>query len=81
MYCTSCVSGKTGPTIFLLKGQGRRDNDTDDFLIKYGCRKGLMIIMTPNAFMTTEAWEQMTPNIYRGFRSVNPYVEANQQWL
>ena len=31
MYRIGCVSGKTGPTIFLLKGQQRRDNYTDNF--------------------------------------------------
>ena len=81
MYRTSCVSGETRPTIFLSKGQQRRNNYTDDFLIKYGCRKGSTIVMTPNTFMTTEAWEQMNPNICCGLRSINPYVEANPQWF
>ena len=80
MYRTGCVSGETGPTVFLLKGQRKRDNYTDDFLVKFGCRKGSTIIMTPNAFMTTEAWEKMTPYVCRGLREINPYVEANPAW-
>ena len=33
-------------------------------------------ICTPNIYM-----EQITPNICRGLRSINPYVEANPQWF
>ena len=37
--------------------------------------------MTPNAFMNTEAWEEMPPNICEGLRNINPFVKENIQWF
>ena len=37
-------------------------------------------MMTPTAFMTTEAWEEMTPSIIEGLRSVSAAAKANPQW-
>jgi hypothetical protein len=38
-------------------------------------RRGSTIIMTETAFMTTEAWEEMT------CRAINKYIAANPQWF
>ena len=35
--------------------------------------------MTPNAFMTTEAWVEMTPHLLKGYRSLR-YLKENPQW-
>ena len=37
--------------------------------------------MAPYAFMTINVWEQMTPNVVKGLRNINPVVAANPQWF
>ena len=37
--------------------------------------------MTPNAFMTTEAWEEMSPKICKGLRDIKSFIKANPQWF
>ena len=48
--------------------------------MKYGAAPGSEVVMTETAFMTTEAWEKITPMLLRGYRKINKYVEANPQW-
>ena len=48
------VGGSTGPTIFLLKGEKKREHFTNEFLVKHGCAPGSTIIMTENAYMIDE---------------------------
>ena len=76
MYRTGCVNGDTGPTMFLLKGKCKRKHYTDEFLKQYGAKPGSTVIMTPSAFMTIEAWEQMTPKLVKGLCNINPVVAA-----
>jgi hypothetical protein len=52
---------------------------TDKFLTKHGMAEGLTNIMTPTAFVTKEAWEEMTPFVIKGIRSID-IVKANPQW-
>ena len=81
MYRTECVAGDTGPTVFLLKGVRKRQGFTDAFLEKKcEAKVGSTIIMTPNAFMTIDAWEAMTPSVCKGLRNINKFVAANPQW-
>jgi hypothetical protein len=81
MYRTGTVAGDTGPTVFLLKGIRKRPGFTDAFLeSKCEAKLGSTIIMTPNAFMTIDAWEAMTPSICKGLRNINKFVAANPQW-
>ena len=35
--------------------------------------------MTPNMFMTMEAWVEMTPHLLTGYQSI-PYLKDNPQW-
>jgi hypothetical protein len=41
--------------------------------------EGSTIIMTPTAFVMEEAWEEMTPFVIKGIRSID-IVKANPQW-
>jgi hypothetical protein len=41
--------------------------------------EGSTTIMTPTAFVTEEAWEEMTPFVITGIRSME-IVKANPQW-
>jgi hypothetical protein len=77
---TGTVAGDTGPTIFLLKGTKKRVFFTDDFLQRHGMAIGLTIVMTENAYMTDEAWLEVSQSIVKGCRSM-PYVADNPKWL
>ena len=76
---TGTCAGTTGPTIFLLKGTTKRAAYTDAFLEKHGLAKGSTIIMTENAYMTDEAWLQVSQAIVKGYRNL-PYVKDNPDW-
>jgi len=80
MYRTGSVAGDTGPTVFLLEGKHRKSGFTDAWLREHGSPEGSIIVMTPNAFMTIEAWEKMTPSVCKGLRNINAIVTANSQW-
>jgi len=54
--------------------------DTPKFVEDNGAAPGSCVIMTDNAFMTTEVWEEMTPFFMEGYCKVNGHVEANLQW-
>jgi len=59
LYWVGFVSGDSGPTIFLLKGERRKSGHNYTFLLKNGAGRWSTIIMTPNAFENMEAWEEM----------------------
>ena len=80
MYRTGSVVGATGPTAFLLAGQKIRAGYTEKWLRQHGAADGSTLVMTPTAFMTTEAWERITPSIVRGYRAIDAVVAANPQW-
>ena len=71
MYRLGSASDDSGPTIFLLKGTKKREGFTDKFLTDNGAKLGSTIIMTPTAFMTTDAWEEMSLPVCEGMRSVS----------
>ena len=76
---TRTVGRSTGPTILLLKGEKKRKHFANDFLVKHGCAPGSTIIMTENAYMTDEAWEEASTAIVSGYRKI-PHVH-NPEWL
>lgn len=61
MFRTGTPAGDNGPTAFIMKG--KRSRYKDKFLIDNGAAKGSTIAMTENAFMTIEAWEEITPGV------------------
>ena len=78
-YRTGAVGGSQGPTVMLMKGTRKRTGYSNSFLVKHGCCKGSTVIMTDSAFMTTAAWEEMTPCLMIGYRSM-PYIVDNPDW-
>ena len=62
-YRTGTVVGDTGPTMILLAGKQKRKHYSDKFLINNRAAQGSTIIMTETAFMTTDAWVKMPPNL------------------
>jgi hypothetical protein len=79
LYRTGSIAGTQGPTIAVMAGKHQRAGFTDKFLTKHGMVEGSTIIMTPTAFVTEEAWEEMTPFVIEGIRSID-IVKANPQW-
>jgi hypothetical protein len=67
LYHTGSIAGNQGPTIAVMAGKQQRAGFMDQqFLVKHGMAKGSTIIMTPTAFVTEEAWEEMTPFVIKG---------------
>jgi hypothetical protein len=79
LYRTGSVAGTQGPTIAVMQGKRRKVGYTDKLLVNKGFAEGSTIIMTPTAFVTEEAWEEMTPFVIKGIRSID-IIKANPQW-
>ena len=79
MYRTGTAAGNNGPTTFVMKGKRCRSGYNPRFLIQEGCAVGSSVSMTENAYMTEEAWQEMSPNLVRGYRDL-PVVRDNPQW-
>ena len=70
MVRCGAASGANGPTAFLLKGKRKRAGFTDKYLENEGAAPGSTIVMTENAFMTDEAWEEVSAKVGMRFRSL-----------
>jgi hypothetical protein len=79
MYRTGSIAGETGPTFFLLAGKHKRPGYDDSFLVNNGAAPGSSIIMTENAYMTDEAWDEIAPMAAKGIREM-PVIRANPDW-
>ena len=80
MFQTGVLSGTTGPTVFLVKDKYVRVGFSTAYLEKFGLAKGLMIIANQNAYMNTEAWEEITPSIIRGYCNMSTHTKAMSNW-
>jgi len=63
------AAGNQGPTFILMKGKHKKFGFTDQFLENNGAAPGSTILMTPNAFMTDEAFDSMAHNLATGTRA------------
>ena len=66
---TGINNGTTGPKIFLLKGTKKRKGFTNEFLEKHGLASLSTIVMTEKAYMTSDAWLEVTKAVVKGYRS------------
>ena len=57
-----------------------RSELTNDFLLKYGENPGSKIMANTNAFMHTETWGKMTPDLVEGYRKISKHVHINPYW-
>jgi len=76
---TAATGGSTGPTQFLCKGAKVRAHYTSDWLIRNGAAAGSGIYMTPSAFMTKKAWEDMATDRAKGIRAM-PVIRDHPDW-
>ena len=63
MFRSGVTSGDNGPTAFLMKGKRKKAAFTDEFLVENGCAPGSTVVMTENAFMTNDAWIEITKKV------------------
>ena len=61
-----------------MKGKKKRKQYIDEFLKKHGAAKGSNTLMMESAYMTMEAWIEMTPKVMKGYRSM-PFLKENLQ--
>ena len=66
MYRSGDLTGEIGPMDFILKILRRNKCYTDKWLRKQGWAEVSTIVMTLNAFMTIESWEEITPCMFKG---------------
>jgi hypothetical protein len=77
------ASGETGPWIFLLKGKKKLEPTHPLRKLERnfpGVLAGSKVIMTPNAYMTDEAWIKLTPIIANGIRKM-PVIKDHPDWM
>mmetsp|Transcript_38277 Transcript_38277/g.92337 ORF Transcript_38277/g.92337 Transcript_38277/m.92337 type:complete len:112 (-) Transcript_38277:1235-1570(-) len=79
MLRTGVCAGHNGPTAFVMKGIRKAPGYTNKFLEKEGCEPGSCIVMTENAFMTDEAWYDISKSVVPGYRQL-PVIKDNPQW-
>ncbi len=79
MYRTGVAAKHNGPTVFLLKGKKQRVGCNNTLLKQEGCAIWSTVVMMENAYMTVDAWEEMTPSLVEGYRSL-PVICDNPQW-
>lgn len=56
-----------GPRFFLAKGKEIELDSFKKLDSYYKVPEGSRVIMTPNAYMTDEAWKEVVPHLCRGF--------------
>ena len=69
-YRVGNAKGQEGPTGFMPSGKHRKGTFTDAFLVEQGAPPGSTLVMTPNGYMTEEAWEKISPSIAMGIRAI-----------
>ena len=80
MRCGS-AAGVDGPRIFLAKGQ-RLDYDTFKAFTKHHkAPAGSCVEMTPNAYMTNDAWRKIVPKLCEGIRQMKGICDHPNWWV
>ena len=79
IYRTGTGGGTNGPSASVMGGDKLREGYTDAFLVRNGSAEGSCLVMTPTAFMTIEAWREITPKITAGLRML-PHVRDHPDW-
>ena len=67
-------SGVDGPRVYLAKGKEIELNSFKDFTANYKAPHGSHIVMTPNAYMTDEAWRELVPKLCEGIRAMDRVI-------
>jgi hypothetical protein len=76
---TGNAAGDQGPQIYLLKGKRMEVSTFKDLHRNHSAPQFSKIVMTPNAYLTDEAWLELVPNLCKGLRSM-PVVKDHPDW-
>ena len=79
MYQTRTEGGRNGPTAFVMKFKRIKTGYIDKILNENGAKHGSKVAMTENAFMTEEAWMELTPKLIERYQAM-PFIRNNPQW-
>jgi hypothetical protein len=79
--CSFCGSagGSEGPQTYLAKGKRMDYQSLKNLVKQHGAPPGSTIIMTPNAYMTDEAWIELAPGLCAGIRAM-PVIKDHPDW-
>ena len=80
-YRLGSAAGATGPTAFLPPGKHHRKSFSDQWLVKHGAAPGSTIVMTPNGYMTEDAWLKIAPRMAEGIRGLPVVCERPDWWV
>jgi hypothetical protein len=69
------AAGESGPQIYLARGKTLPLSKLQN-LPRLGAPKGSKVVMTPNAYMTDEAWAEAAPSIAQGIRDMPVIIAA-----
>ena len=72
MICTGSAAGNQDATIILCAGEKKQKGFMDEYLVRYGVAVGFTVTMTPTAFLTEKAWEEVMPAIVKGYDEADP---------
>ena len=75
------AGGVDGPRIYLAKGQRLEYECLINFCKHHDAPPGSCVEMTPNAYMTTEAWRKICPNLCKGIRNMEVIVDHPDWWV
>jgi hypothetical protein len=70
-----------GPRFFLAKGKEIELETFRHFTVNYTAPPGSKVIMTPNAYMTDEAWMELVPHLCRGIRQMDVIKDLANLWV
>ena len=72
------AAGMQGPFVFLAKGI-KFDRPPIKRILKDRCPAESVVVMTPNAYLTDEAFDQLVPSLCKGIRAM-PVVKDHPDW-
>ena len=75
------AGGIDGPRFYLAKGKEIELATFKKFTDNYSAPAGSRVIMTPNAYMTDEAWSELVPSLCEGIRSMHGIKDHPDCWV
>ena len=75
------AGGVDGPRIYLAKVQQLEYKSLINFCKHHDAPAGSCVEMTPNAYMTTEAWRKICPDLCKSIRNMEVIVDHPDWWV
>jgi hypothetical protein len=81
---TGSAAGASGPAMYLMKGKTIPEDNRDQFgsaewMEGKGAPPNSFVVMTPNAFMTHDAWDESAELLAKGIRAM-PVIRDHPTW-